>query len=199
MSLTQLKKRAKNAQKLLPTLIATGKPLTLSACQELVAALDGYPSWFSAAKHAGGENPGSTDLMGQFKHYAWASTPLKSDYAIYCSPVELPLVGARLSKESSSLIVMNLAGAQGADALDNWFEAQGLGPGFKFNMKSCITLGPRATYTNPLTTLGAEDTINWLVALIEHAASPAHAKASRAILRMLCSKRLPDLADIREL
>lgn len=54
----RLKKRAKNLQRLLPAFLkAHGGDQTLAACQELTAAMDGYPNWHSALKAAGAQEP----------------------------------------------------------------------------------------------------------------------------------------------
>lgn len=51
MSIESLKKQAKNLLRLLPGFVqANGGGLQLAQCQELVAQLHGYPSWFAAGQ-----------------------------------------------------------------------------------------------------------------------------------------------------
>ncbi|WP_371436302.1 hypothetical protein [Polaromonas sp.] len=50
MSIEHLKKQAKNLHRFLPEFLAKStQPLSLNACQELMARVSGYPSWHAAA------------------------------------------------------------------------------------------------------------------------------------------------------
>lgn len=54
MSIEHLKKQAKNLSRLLPQhLTDHAKPDTLAACQELIAAVHGFPSWHAAISRKG--------------------------------------------------------------------------------------------------------------------------------------------------
>jgi len=63
MSIDSLRKQAKNLKRLLPEFLAQhgGAPLSLAACQELVARLHGYPHWHAATVRVGGSSLPSGD------------------------------------------------------------------------------------------------------------------------------------------
>lgn len=62
MSIESLKKQAKNVLRLLPGFVqANGSSLQLAQCQELVAQLHGYPSWFAAGQRLQATSPADVE------------------------------------------------------------------------------------------------------------------------------------------
>lgn len=214
MSIAQMKKRAKNAQHLLPDFIASHKPpYSLAECQAFVASLDGYPNWHAVETKLKSQPINKEDPLAAFYQYDWSKIqadtflplPNDMDVQIHCcqsKQVERCMM-ERVKARGQQEVVLFVINTTTDSDVDELFFARYGGEELResISFQSCISeFGSIGQYAglsvNPLLGMEYEKASFSIYAMLEPLLSQRQKQCTKEALQLLTELAALEIEEI---